>query len=222
MVEYRLYARLHPLSRSSAGRSDSSRAGRHIARGVRRGVSLPCPAPLPTHPRDEASGDRKQTHLVRQLLFDRLDLGCLDDQMASVQVGDDELVLGREHLVPVQEDLLDGGVAGGQGESIRHAESGRERASKEAAGRAWVAISISSEVSERVWEGWTAGVESSPGDERPCQRVSWIVSLLRCLPEQRERARRRTCCCYGHDRGLSSRASTPSSSDGSPAPNSLV
>lgn len=91
-----------------------------------------------------------QTHLVRQLLFDRLDLGRLDDQMASVQVGDDELVLGREHLVPVQEDLLDSGVAEGQGESIRYA---RERASKQAAGRAWVAGGINSEVSERVWEG---------------------------------------------------------------------
>lgn len=32
-------------------------------------------------------------------------------------------------------------------------ESARERASKQAAGRAWVAMGISGEVSERVWEG---------------------------------------------------------------------
>lgn len=186
MVEYRLYARLPPLSRSSAGRNDSSRAGRDIARGVKRGVSLPCPAPLPTRPREKASGERKQTHLVRQLLFDRLDLGRFDDQMASVQVGDDELVLGREHLVPVQEDLLDGGVAGGQGESIRHARE-RERAREQASS----GTSVGGDGYQRRGQreglgGWTAGVEGSPGDERPCQRVSWIVSLLCCLPEQRE------------------------------------
>lgn len=85
------------LGRPSVGRDGRSRAGKSQERR-KRGRANQRPSP-PSHPRRT----KRKTHLERERPPDRLELARLDDQMASVEVGDDELVLGREdQLVPVE------------------------------------------------------------------------------------------------------------------------
>lgn len=75
----------------------------------------------------QAETDSKggETHLLVELLLDERDLVRLDDEVAGVDVGDDELVLGRELLVAPEQDLLDARVAiDGRGRRRRASDQG--------------------------------------------------------------------------------------------------